>query len=63
MEGNYTIKWKSVDAAGRVVGLYEQDIYGKTLADAVAQFESFHGSLGPDEDGVRLCMTAVTWNP
>jgi len=63
MQGNYFFQWQAVNAAGLIEGVYEQTIYGDTLSAAVAQFESFHGSLGPNEDGVCLLITAITWQP
>lgn len=63
MEGNYYFKWEAVNAAGVCEGVYEQTIYGETLVAAVAQFESFHGPIGPDENGVCILITAITWQP
>lgn len=63
MEGNYFFQWQAVNGAGLIEGVYEQTIYGETLTAAVAQFESFHGPIGPNEDGVCLLITAITWQP
>jgi fructoselysine-6-P-deglycase FrlB-like protein len=63
MEGNYHFTWKAVAATGKIEGLYEQTIYGKTFAAASAQFESFHGPLSPDENGVCIVITSIAWQP
>jgi hypothetical protein len=63
MEGNYYFKWEAVNAAGVCEGVYEQTIYGKTLTSAIEYFERHHGPIGPDENGVSILITAVTWQP
>lgn len=61
--GNYFFAWEAVTAAGLIEGKYEQTIYGETLAKAVEYFESFHGTLLPDEGGVCTRITCITWQP
>ena len=63
MEGNYHFAWTATAATGEVEGRYEQTIYGETLAKAMEYFESFHGPLSPDENGVCLVITSVAWGP
>jgi hypothetical protein len=63
MEGNYRFEWTAVSAAGVSEGVYEQTIYGESLTKAVEQFESFHGSIGPDEDGMCIIITCISWQP
>jgi hypothetical protein len=63
MSGNYYFTWNAIAAAGNIEGIYEQSIYGKNFADACAQFESFHGPLSPDENGVCLVITGIAWQP
>jgi hypothetical protein len=62
-EGNYFFSWEAISATGIIEGQYEQTIYGVNLADAVTQFENFHGTLTPDENGVCLVITAISWSP
>ena len=61
--GNYYFKWEAISAAGLCEGVYEQTIYGETLNEAVSQFASYHGGLEPDENGVCLVITCITWQP
>lgn len=61
MEGNYCFVWEARNVTGEIEGRYEQTIYGETLAAAVAQFESFHGPIGPNEDEVRIIITTIAW--
>ena len=63
MEGNYRFVWDAIAATGETEGRYEQTIYGKTLAQAVEYFESFHGPLSPDENGVCLIISSIAWQP
>lgn len=63
MEGNYHFTWEARNATGEIEGVYEQCIYGETLAAACAQFESFHGPLSPNEDGVEIIITSIAWQP
>jgi hypothetical protein len=63
MKGNYRFTFDAIAATGKIEGRYEQTIYGETLVDACAQFESFHGPLPPDENGVSLVITGIAWQP
>jgi len=63
MEGNYNFTWTAVSAAGIIEGQYEQTLYGETLMTAISYFESFHGPLSPDENGVCLVITGIAWGP
>lgn len=63
MAGNYHFVWEAVAATGICEGQYSQTIYGETLAEACAYFESFHGPLSPNEDGVCLVITSIAWQP
>jgi hypothetical protein len=63
MEGNYRFVWDAIAATGEIEGRYEQTIYGKTLAQAVEYFESFHGPLSSDENGVGLIIWSIAWQP
>jgi hypothetical protein len=63
MEGNYRFTWNVVAATGEIEGRYEQTIYGESLAAACAQCESFHGPIGPDENGVYMIITSIEWQP
>ena len=44
---NYHFAWKTLEN-GIIQGVYEQTIYGKTLAEACAYLESFHGKISVD---------------
>ena len=44
---NYHFTWKTLEN-GNIQGVYEQTIYGDTLAQACAYFESFHGKINVD---------------
>jgi hypothetical protein len=63
MEGNYHFTWAAIAPTGTIEGRYEQTIYGETLEQAMSYFESFHGSLSPDENGVCLIITGIAWQP
>jgi hypothetical protein len=63
MEGNYQFIWTATAATGKIEGRYEQTIYGETFAAACAQFESFHGPLSPDENGVCIVIEGIAWQP
>lgn len=59
MEGNYHFVWTAIAADGSIEGKYEQTIHGKHLADACDYFTFHHGSLSPDENGVRLVINEI----
>ena len=63
MEGNYHFVWQAVAAAGIIEGVYEQTIYGSSFADAALTFTIQYGGLTPDENGVCLVITSISWGP
>lgn len=63
MEGNYRFIWDAIAATGEIEGRFEQTIYGKSLSAASAQFESFHGPICPDENGVYIVISSIAWQP
>jgi hypothetical protein len=63
MEGEYHFKWQAVAGSGIIEGQYKQTIYGESLTDAVSKFEKFHGPLSPDDNGVCIVITCVSWAP
>jgi hypothetical protein len=63
MEGNYLFTWEAVAASGLVEGKYEQLIHAKHLEDACDYFTYHHGELSPDENGVCIIITGISWQP
>jgi len=63
MEGNYHFKWKAAAGSGKILGKYEQTIYGESLKEAVSYFESFYGALSPDSEGICNVITCIAWSP
>jgi hypothetical protein len=61
--GNFHFEWQAVSAVGMIEGKFKQDIFGQSLTEATAQFESFHGGLDPDENGTCLIITCISWMP
>ena len=55
----YYFKWKTFDNHGACDGVFEQIIYGKTLARALSYFEGFHGKVGTMPDGTVLEITTI----
>jgi len=59
----YYIEWKSVAASGTIEGNYSQTIHAHYLVEAMNVWEKQHSSLSPDEHGVCLVITCVSWQP
>ena len=59
----YYIEWSAVAASGTVEGSYKQTIRAPNLSGALMVFETQHGSLAPDENGVCLVITTISWQP
>lgn len=58
---NFRFVWKSFNVVtGKTEGMYEQTIYGETLADAVANFTAMHGELSADENDCALEISGIT---
>lgn len=51
--------WQAIAENGEVESICEQTIYGENLSKACEYFESFHGSLGKDENGVSIKITSI----
>lgn len=62
-EGNYFFSWEAVSATGICEGKYDQVIFGSSLSDAISTFTAQHGELIPNEDGVCLIITTISWGP
>ena len=58
--GNYRFMWKEIAANGVLESVNQQTIFGNTLSNACEYFESFHGPIGPDENGVSIEIISVT---
>lgn len=43
---DYVFEWVKIDDKGLYTSVYEQTIFGETLAHACTYFEGFHGALG-----------------
>jgi hypothetical protein len=57
---NFHFVWKAVDInTNEIEGIYEQTIYGETLAKAVEVWESFHGGVGIDDNGCEYTITEI----
>ena len=53
--------WLAFEAVtGDIEGIYEQTIYGKTLAEAVAAFTTMHGELSVDTSGIAHEITSIS---
>ena len=55
----FQFNWQCVAANGKIESVCEQTIYGENLAKACAYFESFHGSLAKDQNGVSIKITSI----
>jgi hypothetical protein len=55
----FEFTWQAIAESGEVESVCEQTIYGESLAEACAYFESFHGSLGKDENGASIEITSI----
>lgn len=56
---NFAFTWQTVAANGKIESVCDQTIYGENLSAACAYFESFHGSLARDENGVSVKITSI----
>lgn len=55
----YDFIWQAIAESGDIEAVYKQTIYGESFAEACAYFESFHGSLARDENGVSIKITSI----
>jgi len=61
---NFHFVWKSFAVVtGETTGMFEQTIYGETLADAVSTFTTMHGELSVDENGEAMEIVGITGVP
>jgi hypothetical protein len=57
---NFHFVWKLTNAEhDEIMGMYEQTIYGETLAEAVTTFTTMHGDLWEDECGQVMEILSI----
>ena len=57
---NFHFVWKAVNVKyNEIEGIYEQTVYGEDLTDAVKTWQTMHGDLWADEQGVALEITSI----
>ena len=59
----YHFEWQAISAAGTVEGEYTQTIPAPDASGAMMVFEAQNGNLAPDENGVCLVITCISWQP
>ncbi len=57
---NFHFVWKAFNVVtGEIEGMYEQTIYGETLAEAITTFTTMHGELSVDEYDCALEILSI----
>ena len=60
---NYYFEHQAVDASGIVEATCNQVIAADNLEEAIRIFQKQHGKLSPDENGVCIVITCISWQP
>ena len=56
---DFLFTWQTLAPNGKIESVCDQKIYGENLSEACAYFESFHGSLAKDANGISIKITSI----